>query len=103
MLLGWNECVAILRCPVTREHLTFAPDGSSRAEGSGHRYASVGETPILIDFERSVIDRDQLIASSGASSVKRRRYDRLAGALKKLLSPPKPATTFPPLEAKMKF
>jgi ubiquinone/menaquinone biosynthesis C-methylase UbiE len=92
MLLGRNECVAILRCPVTREHLTFAPDGSSRAEPSGRSYLSLEDTPILIDFENSVIDRNSFIGSHGASSVKRRRYVRLSGGIKKLLSPPKKAT-----------
>jgi SAM-dependent methyltransferase len=92
MLLDRNECVAILRCPVTREHLTFAPDGSLRAEPSGRSYLSLEDTPILIDFENSVIDRNSFIGSRGASSVKRRRYVRLSGGIKKLLSPPKKAT-----------
>jgi SAM-dependent methyltransferase len=92
MLLGRDESVAILRCPVTREHLTFAPDGSLRADPSGRSYVSLEGTPILIDFENSVIDRNGFITSNGASSVKRRRYVRLSGAVKKLLSPPKRAT-----------
>lgn len=92
MLLGRDECVAILRCPVTREHLTFAPDGSSRAETSGRSYASVDGTPILIDFDHSVIDREQLLQTKGASSVERRRYASIGAGIKKLLSPPKKAT-----------
>lgn len=92
MFLGRDECLAILRCPVTREHLTFSADGSCAAEGCGRRYASLEDTPVLIDFDHSVIDRDQLISTNGASSVKRRRYDRLSGAVKRLLSPPKKAT-----------
>jgi hypothetical protein len=74
MLLGKDECSAILRCPVTREHLAFALDGSSRAKKNGRSYMSVENTPILIDFDSSVIDRNGLLASNGGSSVARRRY-----------------------------
>lgn len=92
MLLGRNECVTILRCPVTREQLTFAPDGSSCTAKSGRRYLSTEGTPVLIDFENSVIDEKHVVATRGASSVARRRYAHTSASVKKLLSPPKRAT-----------
>jgi SAM-dependent methyltransferase len=91
VLLAKNDCPALLRCPVTHEELVFQPDGSVYACSSGNRYACVEDTPVLIDFERSVIDRDGLMQTQAASSIHRPRYGATAFA-KKLLSPPKPMT-----------
>jgi SAM-dependent methyltransferase len=92
VLLARGEIPALLRCPVTREELTFAPDGSCCAKKSGKHYASVQDTPILIDFETSVIDRDALITSRAASSVHRPRYRHVTAFAKQLVSPPKRPT-----------
>lgn len=92
MLLAKDDCPALLRCPVTHEELVFQSDGSAYACTSGNRYACISDTPVLIDFDSSVMDRDGLMQTQAASSIHRPHYGAMAFA-KKLMSPPKARTS----------
>lgn len=70
----------------------FAPDSGSEASASHLRYGAADGVPVLIDYERSIIEERPLIERKGASDVVRPRYSGVQGRIKALLSPPKERT-----------
>ena len=84
-------CLNLLRCPRTGlplrqidpQTLVTATSDVDRQ----HRYVVVGGLPVLIDFERSVVDESDTLARAAASSIRRTTYRGLAGLAKRLVSP----------------
>lgn len=73
-----------LRCPRSGEPLVR--DGSGFvSQPSGHRYATIGDKPVLVDFANSVIEPPSAGARSIASEVERPSYSRWLGPLKTLM------------------
>lgn len=60
----------VLACPVCGGSVTVEANTVSCAR-CPRRFETLGETPVLLDFESSIIDRDAFAASSGASAVPR--------------------------------
>ncbi|TPW29021.1 class I SAM-dependent methyltransferase [Pararhizobium mangrovi] len=96
MLVTLKECEEILRCPRSGDRLVSAERDGLRTEHSESEedvvYPVVAGTPILIDFSDSVLDRKALLERAGTSALHRPRYGRVAGLIKRLLSPAKKTT-----------
>jgi SAM-dependent methyltransferase len=65
---------------------------TTESEAPRQTYPIVNGVPILVDFERSVLDRDELVASAGDSKIERPSYTGMRLVLKRLVSPPKQST-----------
>lgn len=78
---------SLLVCPRCRSGLTAEP-GRFRCTSPGCPYHAppafpvVEEHPVLVDFERSVVDRGEVAVSTGADA------DRLPAALRRVWKPP---------------
>lgn len=79
MLMRLEELVPLLRSPHCLAALSFTfADGvptqcaARGAEGGAVEFPVVDGRPILVDFSRSVLDRERTLASSAASHIKRR-------------------------------
>ncbi len=90
------EVSELYRCPRTGRPLQA--DGAgwliSEGEGEAPRYALLSDTPFLVDFDRSVLDEEETLATHGASKVERQDYRGAAGMVKSLLSPEKDGTQY---------
>lgn len=85
----------LLRCPRTGAPLEDDGHGcltSASPGGPAHAYPVIEDIPILVDFDRSVLEADETLASAGASRIERRVYSGLAGRAKRFVSPPKEGT-----------
>ena len=92
MLESAEVCRELLRCPRSGSPLRFAKDGSAVSIDGLTRYPALHGLPVLIDFERSVIDPCEMAGDQGDSPIERHRYGGLTKFVKRLLSPPKQAT-----------
>ena len=86
-----NDCLELLRCPRTGLPLRQA-DASTLVTATAdpdrqHRYAIVSGLPVLIDFQRSVIDELATLARAVASPVRRAGNRGLVALAKRLVSP----------------
>lgn len=95
VLLNTEDCMDVLRCPVTKGDLV--PVGDKLGCGSGVArdaplYPVVGGKPILIDFDNSILNRSVVEETSASSGVERRSYAGPKRFIKKLLSPEQTAT-----------
>lgn len=62
---------------------TANPNGDDR-----HRYQLIGDLPLLVDWEHSVLDADKTMTQAAESVIERRQYGAATAALKRLVSPP---------------
>lgn len=92
MLESAEAARELLRCPRSGAPLRFAEDGSAASLDGRTRYPASRGLPVLIDFERSVIDPAEMAGDEGESRIERPRYWGLQKFVKGLLSPPKHAT-----------
>ncbi len=94
MLMPGNEVLPLLRCPKSGERLrAVAPEVLASVNGAGTTYRIHGGHPVLIDFERSVLDAESVFDSGAASPVRRPRYlGMLLRWAKWAVSPPKRRT-----------
>jgi SAM-dependent methyltransferase len=83
MLMRKSELEPLLRT------LKLAPSGDADPEAT---MSVQGDLPVLVDFDNSVLVREQVLASSGNSPVRRRSESRRS-KIKDLLSPPKRITS----------
>ncbi|MBX7483372.1 class I SAM-dependent methyltransferase [Qipengyuania qiaonensis] len=96
MLATIDELDGALRCPRTTRPIRFA-DGQVMFQGADEDgelcdYLIAKNKPVLIDFDKSVIQRDDVADSGGASVVERPNHSFLAKFVKSLLSPEKKST-----------
>ncbi|RMG39586.1 MAG: class I SAM-dependent methyltransferase [Planctomycetota bacterium] len=94
MLMPTAEVMPLLRCPKTGEPLRAEASGTlTSTNGSGTTYRIHHGHPVLIDFDRSVLDAETVFDSGAASPVRRHSY---LGGLRRLakwaVSPPKRTT-----------
>jgi SAM-dependent methyltransferase len=92
MLAATDDFRDLLRCPRTGQPLLWQEDGLATSNGASSAYPLVGGVPLLVDFDRSVIDRSAASAVGVKSGVKRKRRSGLSQALKSLVSPAKRST-----------
>jgi SAM-dependent methyltransferase len=92
MLAADNDFRNLLRCPRTGQPLLWQEDGLATQDGNASSYPLVGGVPLLVDFDRSVIDRSAASAVGVKSGVKRKRRSGFSKALKSLVSPAKRST-----------
>lgn len=96
MLVDLESCLPILRCPRHKVALrasganAFLSDCESPDEAL--LYPIVDGTPILVDFEESILDRKAVIDTVAASALERPSYAGPARIIKRLLSPQKRTT-----------
>lgn len=83
-MLALEEILPKLRCPRSGEPLSRTDEGFV-SDDSGHFYPTVGSTPILVDFEHSVIEPPSARAQEVASEVARPSYEGALAPLKALL------------------
>ena len=90
MLVRAEECLEDLRCPISQSRLVEAGDvlvSTDDRSGIRREYPIVDGKPVLIDFDNSVVDRETVTKTKGASEVARNEYSGPAGLLKRILSP----------------
>ncbi len=86
-------CRKLLRCPRSGELLLFSDDGTATTADGRQHYPAIDGLPILIDFDRSVIEnRERLFSPRSTGAVARPRYAGAKRWIKRLLSPDKPET-----------
>ena len=92
MLANFAEVKKILICPrsghpLVREDESFMPLDDGAEKLSKIRYHSVSGQPVLVDFDSSVLDENEIFMRDGGS-VMQRRQGRLRGWIKgRLLHP----------------
>jgi SAM-dependent methyltransferase len=88
--------MSVLHCPVTHAPLNLVSENTlqsqSEKNGGVYQYRIINDTPILIDFSRSVVSETDVADSFEKSVVARRRYSGASGFFKRLVSPEKAAT-----------
>ncbi len=96
MLATIDELDGALQCPRTARPLRFCEGRVILRNGDGDGevldYPASGNTPVLIDFENSVIRREDVIDTKAASVIERPRYNSATRFIKSLLSPEKKTT-----------
>ena len=95
MLARIEQLNGALRCPRTHRPLLFDEKQATLIAadtGENCDFPIADNLPVLIDFERSVIQRDSVIATSAASVITRPNHSSVAKFVKALLSPEKKAT-----------
>jgi SAM-dependent methyltransferase len=92
MLLSRIACREFLRCPRTK--LPLSADGPDRLVTTADdvdlrfRYALVGDLPVLVDFDASVLGEEETMARSVQSPLGRPRLGHVGRLAKRLASPP---------------
>lgn len=91
MLVSSEDCLTILRCPLSGEALVR--DGSDRLRtASGRVYPVLRGKPVLVDFGDSVLSEEAVMATKAHSQIARKNYNGLTARIKRLVSPEKKAT-----------
>jgi SAM-dependent methyltransferase len=91
MLLTLDEIVPALRCPRTGRPLVASDRAGERVfvasadDAPAISYGSVAGRPILVDFERSILEREAVFRTQAESVVVRRR-GRVAAAVRRIAS-----------------
>jgi SAM-dependent methyltransferase len=95
MLVSSEVCLESLRCPrhggrlVRREDRLVCECGD---DGEAVEFPILSGTPVLVDFDRSILDRNDTIANAGQSTVERTEYRGASRVVKQMLSPRKSGT-----------
>lgn len=94
MLMPASEVLPLLRCPKSGEPLrVVGPETLASVNGAATTYRIHRGYPVLIDFDRSVLDAESVFDTGAASPVRRPRYlGRLLRLAKWAVSPPKRRT-----------
>ena len=94
MLATIDELDGALQCPRTARPLRFTQGRVTLRDGNGEAldYPVAGNTPVLIDFENSVVRREDVVETRAASVIERPRYSFATKFIKSLLSPEKEST-----------
>jgi hypothetical protein len=91
MLVDLDACLAVLRCPRHGGKLVWAGEDRLISDSSDAakalEYPVIDHTPILIDFEDSILDRNTIIESVGKSVIERKDYRGISRIIKHTLSP----------------
>jgi SAM-dependent methyltransferase len=91
---GLGDVVPLLRCPRCGRAVVAGPDAFRCADPACPRSAPgsfpmVDRWPVLVDFERSVLDRESLTTpSSVRAELHRSRTDRLPRSVRRIWKPP---------------
>jgi SAM-dependent methyltransferase len=82
----------LLRCPETGKPLQRGANGFHRRDDLSFVYPIFDDKPILIDFDRSVLSKSDVLSSRAESPVNRKSYRRFGETIKRMLSPEKKST-----------
>ncbi len=86
MLITIQEIANDFICPSDHSPLIKIQTGMYRSP-AGKTYDSIGEHPVLVDFDTSILDREQLFRSQGRSIFPRRGTSPAAKMIRTLISP----------------
>ncbi len=96
MLAKIEELDGALQCPRTAKPIRFIEGRVTLREAGGGGeicdYPVAGNNPVLIDFNDSVIKRDDVVDTSAASMIERPSYSFARKFIKSMLSPKKKST-----------
>lgn len=92
MLEHLDRLEPMLRCPLTGHPVRRCGDGWMQVEGQDLRYPMIDGVPVLVDFERSVLDRDAVFAAKAESVIRRPLHAGPLRLVKRVLSPTKVST-----------
>ncbi|MGB3797410.1 MAG: hypothetical protein WA957_14055, partial [Alteraurantiacibacter sp.] len=94
MLSTIDDLDGALQCPRTGEPLLSSEGRVTLRNGNNEAldYPVAGNTPVLIDFQNSVIKREDVELTKAASVIERPRYSFVSKFIKSLLSPEKETT-----------
>ena len=96
MLVESDICFSALRCPRDKAQLLW--NGRDRLVsdtgeiGGELGYPLIDGTPVLIDFDTSILNREAVLESAGSSVVERNSYRGMSRIVKRMLSPAKKST-----------
>lgn len=91
MFISSEELLKYLRCPQSGSHLTREKDKFKSKIGD-FSYDVINGKPVLIDFAKSIFNRDECMISHASSKVKRRKYQGAFKYVKSVISPQKKQT-----------
>jgi len=97
MLIPQERLLPFLICPVTGNPLKKKSGGDMPAEycdsSDTYTYQKTGGKPVLVNFETSLLDVEQLLVSEGQSLVPRQNEGGVLAKLKTTVNRPSKATT----------
>lgn len=83
----------MLRCPISGSKLKQKDTTTLVAENDpGYEYKIIDGYPILIDFEQSVLSKEDVIRTKAKSLIQRHSYTGIRGFTKRIVTPPKGST-----------
>jgi len=90
-----DEIANILACPRCHARLTHTAQvfkcGNDACDLSKSSFHSLGSTPVLVDYERSILDRNQVQATEASSTIPRGK-SRVGGVIKRIIFGNSPVT-----------
>ncbi len=96
MLARIEELDGALQCPKTSKPIRFVEGRvilrEAGGDGQACDYPVTGNKPVLIDFENSVVNRNDVVETSATSLIERPSYTFVRKFIKSLLSPEKMST-----------
>lgn len=93
MLLTQNEVFRLLRCPISGSKLKQKNTNSLVADNNKEfEYEIIKGYPILVDFEHSVLSKEDVTRTEAKSIIQRHSYTGISGLIRRVVSPPKRST-----------
>lgn len=86
MIVKIDQIADILQCPASGKPLFLSDCASKYNTNDGTAYPVIGNTPILIDFSKSILSRETVFESSATSPIQRSSYKGLKKIAKKFVS-----------------
>lgn len=88
MLVDRKNVLELFKCPRTGVQLRREnPTTLAADDNAGIKYHVLNDYPILVDFDQSILDRDETLSRAAQSVVRRRAYSGLLRLVKRVLSP----------------
>lgn len=89
MLLELDDFISNLRCPKSGCKLVRKENKLIAIGNDQLQYEIIDGRPILVDFDRSILNKDTLLEHHAISPIKRKSYRGFRGEIKKLFEPPR--------------
>lgn len=86
MIASIDQIAEILQCPSSGKPLLKNGRGDKYETDQGLTYSVIGNTPILVDFTKSILSKEMVYASSATSPINRRSYTGIEKFAKGLVS-----------------
>ena len=89
MLLELNDFIDNLRCPKTGNKLILSSNKLISNSTNTLDYDIIDGKPVLVDFEKSILDKEYVLKNNAISPIMRNTYGGLVKVFKNLFEPPR--------------